>query len=87
MAQSDEMDEWTWHRTNPDANKLPAPVAVNRDETISFENDLRAIINKHSKENGSNTPDFILADYLISCLHAFDLAAALAKNWQHFDCD
>jgi len=45
-----------------DANKLTEPVAVNSDETVRFENDLRAIINKHSKENGSNTPDFILAE-------------------------
>ena len=30
--------------------------------------ELTDIINKHSLENGSDTPDFILAEYLVSCL-------------------
>ena len=28
-------------------------------------------------ENGSNTPDYILANYLIACLVAFDAATTL----------
>lgn len=41
----------------------------------TFRQDLAHVINKHSKENGSNTPDFILAQYLEECLAAFDKAA------------
>lgn len=40
----------------------------------SFRKALEELINEYSKENGSNTPDFILADYLIDCLDAFDNA-------------
>ena len=39
-----------------------------------FEGELRALVNKHSMENRSNTHDFILAGFLDSCLLAFDTA-------------
>jgi len=39
-----------------------------------FEKELRALLNKHSKESGSNTPDYVLADYLMGCLDAFNTA-------------
>lgn len=32
-------------------------------------------------ENGSNTPDFMLADFLDSCLEAFDLATMRRDKW------
>lgn len=35
---------------------------------------LTSLLNKHSKENQSNTPDYILANYLSSCLNAFNKA-------------
>ena len=38
-------------------------------------------INKTSSENGSNTPDFILAEYLTDCLTAFDRAVTLRCRW------
>ena len=37
-----------------------------------FNTELRALINKHSKEGASDTPDFVLADYLTECLRVFD---------------
>jgi len=40
----------------------------------SFENELRDLINVHSQENGSDTADYILAQYLLHCLHAFNIA-------------
>lgn len=36
--------------------------------------EIRAALNRYSAENGSNTPDFILAQYLLACLAAFDAA-------------
>ena len=39
----------------------------------SFMNELRELINKYSKENGSNIPDYILAAYLERCLDNFDI--------------
>lgn len=32
------------------------------------------MINKNCMENDSNTPDFILAEYLVNCLKSFDIA-------------
>jgi hypothetical protein len=46
-----------------------------------FERDLAAVINKHSKENGSNTPDFILAKFLNVCLMTFEGAVAARETW------
>ena len=35
-----------------------------------------ALLNKHIKEIDSNTPDFILAEYLMSCLQVFESVIA-----------
>lgn len=47
----------------------------------SFQDELRALINKHSKENDSDTPDYILAEYLNSCLEAYNHATKLRTTW------
>jgi hypothetical protein len=46
-----------------------------------FERELRHLINRHSQENASGTPDFILADYLSSCLAAFNVAVQRRADW------
>jgi hypothetical protein len=46
-----------------------------------FEKDLTALINRHSLENGSNTPDFILASYLRSCLDNFNRISRWREKW------
>lgn len=38
-------------------------------------------INANSAENGSDTPDFILAEYLTDCLAAFDKATQAREKW------
>lgn len=48
---------------------------------MSLRDELRAAINRASAENSSNTPDFILAEYLTTCLAAFDLAANRRDDW------
>lgn len=47
-----------------------------------FESELKDLINKHSMENGSNTPDYILATYLLNCLMAFNEAILNRQAWQ-----
>lgn len=47
----------------------------------NFCDELAAVLNRHSKENGSNTPDFILADYLEMCLAAFDATSRARERW------
>lgn len=46
-----------------------------------FEKDLAAVINRHSQENGSNTPDFILAKYLLASLAAFNATSQAREKW------
>ncbi len=41
---------------------------------VNLEVDIRNILNRHSEENVSDTPDHILARYLINCLDAFNKA-------------
>lgn len=36
--------------------------------------DIRIALNRASRENESNTPDHVLATYLLSCLEAFEAA-------------
>lgn len=47
----------------------------------NFKKELEALINSYSKENESNTPDFILAEYMINCLHAFEKATNERTKW------
>jgi len=46
-----------------------------------FRKELTGLINRHSKENGSDTPDFILASFLTDCLTAFDRAVRTRIEW------
>lgn len=43
--------------------------------------ELTSILNRRSLENGSNTPDFILADFLSRCLVLFDDATNARSTW------
>lgn len=47
----------------------------------TFEADLRDLINRHSKENGSDTSDIVLAQYLMGCLEVFDKAVVERERW------
>lgn len=49
--------------------------------TTGFMAELSTLINRHSKENESDTPDFILAEYLNSCLNAFSAATVARGKW------
>lgn len=44
-------------------------------------NALQGVINRASRENASGTPDFILAQYMEACLHAFEVATNQRDNW------
>lgn len=43
--------------------------------------ELQQLLNKHSQERGSNTPDFVLARYIQLCLAAFDEAVNARDLW------
>lgn len=48
---------------------------------MSLQDEIRSAINRASAENGSNTPDWILAEYLTLCLSAFDGAVKARETW------
>ena len=55
--------------------------------TPTFRKELEELINRKNMEIGSQTPDYILATYLESCLTAFDFATASRDkhyNIQHY---
>ncbi len=52
---------------------------------MKFEEELSVLINKHGKENISNTPDFILTQYIMACLTAWNTGIQQRENWYEFD--
>lgn len=60
------------HQESSDAQPQEPPLLVD---------EIRAALNRHSAENVSNTPDFILAEYLLNCLNAFDAASKRREQW------
>ena len=48
---------------------------------MTFERELTKLINQFSKESDSNTPDFILAEYMNDCLTAFNRAVNTRALW------
>lgn len=54
-------------------------------EKLSFTKELELLINKHSQESASNTPDFILAQYIDGCLTNFAAAVQQRETWHGRD--
>jgi len=52
---------------------------------MTFRRDLAELINRYSRESESNTPDFMLAEYLIMCLVAFNKTIRHREEWYERD--
>lgn len=48
---------------------------------MSFIDELKVLINKHSLENGSDTPNFILANFIAESIKAFDVSVVEREKW------
>lgn len=57
----------------------------NNTKDLEFEKELESLLNRYSKENGSDTPDFILAEYLTGCLENFNNTVGKRTNWYNPD--
>lgn len=57
------------------------PEAEDEDRFADLRGELASLLNRWSMENGCNTPDHILAEYLLRCLGAFDTAVNERANW------
>ena len=51
------------------------------DRYTQFSQRLQRLLNAHSQENASNTPDFILAQYLLGCLAAWNTGVQQRDTW------
>jgi len=47
----------------------------------TFKEELSSLINRHSRENLSDTPDFILAQFMLDCLAAFEITTRRRDIW------
>jgi len=62
--------------------KLGTTATIHGRWTMSdFKKAMTDIINMHCMENGSDTPDYILAQYLLGCLVNFDTATMARDKW------
>jgi hypothetical protein len=52
-----------------------------QEEVYDFQKELRQLINRFCKESASNTPDYILAEYLCSCLDVFSTTVRAREQW------
>ena len=59
----------------------PPDPPADRRSAKEFLSDLESLINSYSLENGSDTPDFILAEFLGNVLAAFDNALLKRQKW------
>jgi len=51
------------------------------ENTNGLEKDISELLNRYSYENNNNTPDFILAKYIIGCLESFNRAIVSRDKW------
>lgn len=72
-----------FHRITADS--VADGVVSTGEKAMTFEQELQDAINRHSQENASNTPDFILAMYLNGCLAAFNQAVQQRETWHGRD--
>jgi len=43
--------------------------------------ELQTLLNRNSRENASNTPDFLLAEFLLGCLRCYEQSTNARDNW------
>lgn len=71
---------WGGELTEPERavveNRLPRTIT-----SQALTNAFAHAINCESRENASNTPDFILASYLVECLKNYEAAVNAREKW------
>lgn len=63
------------------AGRVVAGCGIDTAQEPIFIKELQSLINRYSLENGSDTPDFVLAGYLLACLTAFNNATRQRDNY------
>lgn len=52
---------------------------IQKKNTLATE--LSGLLNRYSQENTSDTPDFVLANFLLACLEAYNNAICAREIW------
>ncbi len=65
----------TQGRTSPDLQE--------RENQLNFERELSELLNRYSKEHDSDTPDYLLSEYLVKTLDALNVAIKARQAWFH----
>lgn len=89
MANRARLDDWAMLYPDGFKSVSPAkafsegyiPLGLMPEEPKTLERAIEHAINKFSAENGSNTPDFILAQFLMGALAAWDGAVKRREEW------
>ncbi len=61
--------------------KIAEQVERTKEMEKSLPDELSSLLNRHLRENDSNTPDFILADYMMMCLRAGEYLVNMREQW------
>lgn len=51
------------------------------DRELELKNELETLLNKYSVENGSDTPDFLLAQYILDCILSYQSIVTKRDKW------
>ena len=70
-----------WFKKKEQPVMAQYPNEIKGQKLSNFEIEIASVINRFSRENMSDTPDFILATYLNNCLNAYEKATQQKKNW------
>ena len=54
-------------------------------EKTELETKLAELLNRENREADSDTPDFLLAEFMMNCLDAFELASNKREGWYGVD--
>lgn len=68
-------------RQGPRAVILNNAPMVDPERRAEIRRAIASVLNKHSAENGSNTPDFLLAEMLVGVLDVFNKAVRAREQW------
>jgi hypothetical protein len=77
-----EFDQLKEQQMNDIQSNDEMPCEETTKDYTDFRKELSELINKHSLESGSNTPDFVLSNFLVDTLICFD-SATISRNSRH----
>ncbi len=63
---------------------MPRPERIPGWNIGAFKKELEHLINRYSMENRSDTPDYMLAEYLVDCLKNYSRIVKQRDKWFNF---